>query len=126
MPPPETFERNADVVVWPKVGDTIAGEPELDEPVELEVRWERTKRDARRADGTIINLDASLVLDQEVAVGSIVWIGTLADWYGSGSAAMLSQRADLYRVETYEEVPDVKGREVRREAGLRKHRGTLQ
>jgi hypothetical protein len=95
------------------------GEPLVAGPVEIAVRFERRKREVRKADGTVIGLDATMMVDREVKVGSTVSLGTLDDWLGTGSAG---EESELYQVVTYGEVPDVRGLHLQRTAGLARFR----
>lgn len=118
MPAPESAYRMQKAVLWEKVGDDKAGEPLVSAGVELEVRWNSIYREVHDPLGNIIALLALVVVDQPVAIDSIMWKGELVDWVDNGSQVLL-------QVATYKETADLKGRDVRYTLGLSRFRGTL-
>ena len=109
-------------VLWPCSGRDNYGEPQVGSPVEILVRWITKRMEALDALGNTIALDAQAVVNQEIAVGSLMWLGTLASWQGTGSAV---QPSDLMQVKIYDEATDLKGRATRRTAGLMRFRDAL-
>lgn len=125
MPAPETAYLTQAAVLWPIEGYDAYGKPKVsDEAVELEVRWETRRTQARDALGNPIMLDAMAIVDRVIAVGSIMALGELEDWglVGTGNA---SETGELMEVVNYMEVPDIKGRFSYREVGLKRWRDTL-
>lgn len=136
MPPPETFHRHQTAVLWRKLGDNAQGEPILALPIELSptdgtgVRWES---------GNMINInptmgalmealkvEAVVVVDTDIVYGSQMWLGALADWYGTGSG--VAGDGEVMWVVKKISVPDIKNRVSRREVWLsrfQKGRGEL-
>jgi hypothetical protein len=124
MPPLEYTERHDDALLWPLTGRGNYGEPLIDagNPVELKVRWE-TRRDERvNREGTTIATVARLEVDREIAEGSLMRRGTLSEWRGTGSG---DTSADILTVAIYEEVPDLRDREIYRIVSLSEYKGTL-
>jgi hypothetical protein len=79
-------------VLWPAT--TVyddQGQPVRSTPVELAwpngCRWVPSTRQVMDAKGNLINLDATVVVLQDIPVNSLMWLGELADWYGTGSGA---------------------------------------
>lgn len=122
MPSMETAFRRQFAVLWPKDGYDGHGEPTVGEPVELRVRWNNKQRLAYDAQGNPVAVDAVVIVDQEIEVGSSMWEGQLADWYGTGSAG---DDSGVMEVVTYNETPDIKNRFKRRTVGLTFYKDTL-
>lgn len=131
MPHPETAYRTQKALLWPASGFDAYGQPKVGEPVELLVRWNAKRREATDPQGNSIMLDATVVVDREVAVGGTMWLaadqspgsGTaLSQWYGTGSGDVDDE---VMRVAIYSETPDLKGRVARRTVGLQRFRDTL-
>lgn len=115
MPAIETAYRRQKAVLWPWSGYDSYAEPLRGEPVEIDVRWLNKSREVPGPQGSPITVDATAVVDREIVVGSLMWLGELADWYGTGSAG---DDTALMEVVAYGEVPDLKGRDIRRTVGL--------
>lgn len=109
-----TRRRHQKAVLWAATGNypDWDGEPEVGAGAEIDVRWEWGKRDGLDARGNTITIEATVVVGQEIAVGSKMWLGKLAD-YTAGETV-------LY-VTNYREVPDTKGRKYRRVVSLSRH-----
>lgn len=88
------------------------GEDTAAAAIEIKVRWELGRTQSVDAGGTTIGIDVTVVVDREIKVGSTLWLGRLVDYPDSP--------ANLKVVVDYKEIPDVKGREVRRVVLLRK------
>lgn len=116
MPRPSQRHRHQTAVLWAKVGNDAAGEPLVSAPVELRVRWVQQRREAVDANGNTVALDASVTADRVIPVDSVMWLGELVDWTGSG---------ELHQVRTQGVVPDLKGRATAYTAGLARFRDTL-
>lgn len=118
MPPPETAHRHQTALYWALAGVDGYNQPKVSAPVELLVRWETGRREALDPEGNKIGVEALVVVDREVLIGSAMWLGTLAEWYtGTGSGG---QDDEVMQVVTYNQASDVKNRNVRREVGLNK------
>jgi hypothetical protein len=65
------------------------GQPALAAPVELTypngVRWLPSNAQVMDPKGNLIRLDATAVVLQDITEGSLMWLGCLQDWYGTGS-----------------------------------------
>lgn len=122
MPSPEIANRLQKALLWAKISDDAYGEPVVSAPVEIDVRWVTKRRQATGPDGTPIAIDATVIVNQEIAIGSIMWEGSMAEWVGTGSG-----EADkfLMQVMTYDETPDLKNRLRAREVSLQFFRGSL-
>lgn len=116
MPSLEFTHRYQTAVLWSVTGQPDAdGQPQVGAPVEIRVRWVARKRDILDAQGNTIALDAAAIVGQRIAVGSHLWLGTMDSWTGTGSDV---DDQEIHEVKVYEEVPDLKGRDVIRSVGL--------
>lgn len=120
MPSIETFHRHQKAVLWTRAGTTEFNEPAFSTPIELDVRWEWTQEESLDEAGSPIIVEAMVVVDREIQEGSLMWLGELEDWYGTGSAGDDDYRMRVLR---YNEVPDLKGRNYRRTVALVRFRG---
>ena len=122
MPPPEEAHRHQDALLWVKVGVDGYGQEIVSAPIELKVRWEFTRRDILDPDGNRVTVDAMVVTNRVISIGSTMWLGTLEEWQlGSGSGGLDDE---VMQVVVYMQSPDVKNRSTRREVGLSKYRDT--
>lgn len=110
-------------VLWPTTGGTAeSGEPLVGPPVEIRCRWIDRRSESLDPDGQPIALDATVIVDREIPIGSNMWKGKLKDWYGTGSAG---SGIGLMAVKTSGTTPDIKNRGIRRRVGLMKFRDSL-
>ncbi len=122
MPAMEQSGRYQAAVLWPKAGQDRYSEPLRGAAVELRVRWNTTRREVIDSAGNRISLDAEVVLDRLVTVGSLFWLGTLQEFNATGSA---DNGVEIMEVVSYEETFDDKGRASEKVAGLKRFRATL-
>ena len=107
-----TRRRHQKAVLWAATGYDEYSDIEVSAGVEIDVRWEWGKRDGLDAQGNTITIEATVVVDRKIAVGSKMWLGKLAA-YETGETV-------LYVV-NYDEIPDLKGRKYRRVVSLSRH-----
>lgn len=110
MPAIETSDCHQKAVLWAATGVDGYGNPIVSAAVEIDVRWEEERRESIDAFGNPIALDASVVVDREIAIDSILWLGELID--------LPDPPTDLKKVVSRSAVPDVKGRSFRRKVSL--------
>lgn len=122
MPPLELEQRNQDAVVWAFDSFDSHGQIRVTAPEEIRVRWEWTWNRVSDPKGNNVTIDAEIVADADYPVGSLLWLGTLDDWYGSGSGGANN---GLVEVVTFRRIPDDKGRNTRRSLMCRRFRNTL-
>ena len=124
MPAPERSELLQNAVLWTFLG-MVDGEPLLAPPVELTyptgLRFDTVRVDTKDSKGQKITLDGTAIVNQQIPVNSLLWIGTLADWYGSGSITVPD--SEVMQVVKYDETPDLKNREATKTIGLMRWRG---
>lgn len=131
MPTPERSDQLQDALYWEYQG-LIDGEVQLAPKVQLSppfgVRFNMTRHDGKDPKGQKIALDGSLVATTQLVMNSLVWPGTLDDWYGTGSGTGSGSGdfdAEVMQIVTVTLVPDIKNREVSRKYGLMRYRGTV-
>ncbi len=117
MPALEKLFRHQKAVLWEASGTDDYGEVTLDAAAEVTVRWTERQREGVDSQGNTIAIDASAVVDQQIAVGSIMWLGELVD--------LPAIPTNLKQVVNYGSVPDVKGREFWRTVLMIKYGNTL-
>ena len=115
MPPIERRDRFQLAALWPTNGVDNYGQPTFAGPTEIRVRWNDKRRESVDALGNVIAVDATAVVNEVIQPGSLMRLGPLEDWYGTGSN---DAESGLMSVVTYDETPDLKARNVRREVGL--------
>lgn len=124
MPPLEEMDRYQDALYWPTTGTDQYGQPVHDftagAVVCLKVRWVNKRRLSSDAQGSPITIDASVVSNRELTVGSLMWLGKLADTPGTSE----TPESDLMIVVGYDHAMDIKGRKTRREALLQRYKNT--
>ena len=135
MPPFEYDDLNQTAVLIPPImipassgGGSIPqtnpmGEILYDVPLQIPVRWVYVKRESKDAKGNTISIDAEVVAAVSVVVGSLMMLGTMESYVGTGSAG--GDAVEFMRVETRNWGMDLKGRIVRYEYGLTRFRGKL-
>lgn len=117
MPPIETAGRHQKAVLWRADGFDAYGNVLLLDAHEIDVRWEEGRKEAVSPDGSPVAIDAYVVVDREVPIGSVLWLGALAD--------LPSPPTNLKRVEFYLDVPDIKGRISHKTLALMKYSDDL-
>lgn len=122
MPQMEVSYLPQDAVLWPATGVDDDGEVTVGAPVEIRCRWVYKRMETLDRKGSTIALDALVVVDREVADNSLLWLGKLEDWYGTGSAGV---GVGLHQMVTYSGTPDLKGRVQRRTLGLKRYKDRL-
>jgi hypothetical protein len=121
MPPIELEARYEKAVLWEPPSSDIKqddyGASRITPPAEVRVQWVTDKRRIQDVFGTTVNVDAMAVVAQEVKVGSLMWLGELADWTGTGSGG---QDDEVMKVVSSSTQRDIKGRVTRRTVALQK------
>lgn len=117
MPTPEDSHRNQKAVLWEVSGVDDYGRRTVSAAEEVMVRWESSTPQPSNPRSNAVHADAIAVVGQAIAVDSIMWLGALDD--------VADPPVDLMVVVDYSEVPDVKGRKIRRVVQLRRYSDSL-
>ena len=112
MPALEVMDLNQRAVLWPRKGTDLNGQPTVDVALrrEIKVRWNAKSHEVLAADGSTIAADGLVVVKQDVAVGSILWLGALDDIPGTSYVP----QSGLMQVIRFNDTKDLKGRFTRR------------
>ena len=94
------------------------GEPKVSAAKEINCRWIERQSEAMDANGNAIRIDVSVIVAQEVPVGSVMWEGSLDDYPTPPSGGM-------YEVINTSRVSDLKGNHIRRTLGLARYSDEL-
>lgn len=120
MPSPEQVNRYQAATLWAADGTyTASGQPKRGTPVEIRVRWDDTRKEMLDKDGNTITVDASAVVDRDIPVHSLMRLGELAEWLGTGSSLA---DEELREVMMFNKVPDIRNRFAFREVGMMRWR----
>lgn len=119
MPAPEDTFRYQKAVLFAVTGYDRYNEPTTSDGVEILVRFNTVRRRVLDAKGKQIDLDGQAIVGQRITIGSLLFIGSLSDYVGTGSTL---QDNELMVVKTYNETPDVKGRLTEKTVGLMRYK----
>jgi hypothetical protein len=109
-------------LLWGATGNyDRKGNTKVSAAVELDVRWENRNQDILDPFGNTVSVDAVVVVNRDIAVGSIMWQGGTADVPGTSG---IPQAGFLY-VAMYEKIPDIKNQYSRRRVFLVRSTDTL-
>lgn len=114
------MDRLQAAVYWPFLGYDAYGRPVVGDPVSLNVRWKYTRQGiGSQAQPIIIN--ATVVVDREIAVGSQMWLAprsvpaALVQWQ---TVAISDARVEIMEVASYNYTPDLRNRHYRHVVNL--------
>ncbi len=123
MPAFETMDLTDEALLWAPAGiDPNFGETTVGSPVQIPCRWVPSKAKVEDDKGNTITLDAQVVVMQDIAPGSKMWLGNMTAWNSSGNGSISN---GLMEVKTTSKAKDIKGRFIRRTLGLMRYRDTL-
>lgn len=117
----DLFQR---AVLWPALGTDKYGGVTVDIAEEVDVRWKwgfTNMTDPKR--GTI-TVDATIRVDRDVAIDSLIWLGSLDDLSGA-AGPMLQTPSGLCQVKAIKVCPDIDNRSVGRTLGVIRYKGPL-
>lgn len=119
MPRPERSHRLEKSVLFTVTGQDRYGEPTFSDPVEIMVRFNTVRRRVLDANGKQVDLDGMAVVGQKIDIGSLMYIGSLSYYLGTGSNVLDNE---LMVVKTYNETSDVKNRLSTKTVGLMRYK----
>ena len=123
MPPLESTDLWQTAVLWSKVDYDEYGQPSLGDPVNISVRWVYEQSVVQDRQGNNISLDATVLVAQDIPLGSKMWLGNVTDWQqqtGTTSPIVTGDN-QIMEVKTISKVKDIKGRFIRRTVGLMRY-----
>lgn len=107
-------------VLWAFSAYEADGTPKVVTGVEIPVRWEFKTQDVIDSQGRTIRSDAFAMLDRDVVVHSLMWLGASADL-----PADLADITDVYEVFSFRKIPTIKGTHYQRTAILIRYKDSL-
>ncbi len=119
MPAMEQMDRHQDAAIFVRTGVDAFSESEHAAPVDHKVRWTWSRSFSTDANGNKIALDAKVVTAMAVPVGSLMYLGTVDAWYGTGSAG---NDTELCEVVTDHSGPSLCNKFYRYSYGLKRYR----
>jgi hypothetical protein len=121
MPAIESGARYQDAVYWKASGIDRYGRETVDEPIPIKLRFELTKTRAPDMRGNLTGYDAQAVVDREMPIGSLLWLGDIDSLPGTA----LVPETDVMVVASMVSIPDIKGRRFHLTAMLNRRGDTL-
>lgn len=118
----ETGYRRQKAVLWPLASRDEYNNVSVGSPVELMVRWTNIQEDVISPDNTVVRTTAMAVVDRDIPLGSIMWLGELINWTGTASN---DTDESVMEVVQMKKVPGLKGRKIRRTVSLTRYKGQL-
>ena len=118
--PLETQDLLQTAVLWPATATEYDNNGELKRgaSVSIKVRWPYVETDGRSPQGVSIGYDGTVIVDRDITVGSIMFLGTLSDYENASSPT-------VFVVTQFSKTPDVKNRQYRRKVLVQKHSAEL-
>jgi hypothetical protein len=126
MPAFETIDRNDDAVIWAALATgnpsdfDESGERKVSAGAAIKVRWSFVNREAVDPKGNTIAIDVDLIVNQDVTIGSVFWLGLL-----SALPSPVTDVTNLYQCVTFEKLDDLRGRVSKRSCGLVRYSNDL-
>lgn len=117
MPSEWRAARKQKAVYWAASNTDDYSAPLLAAPIELLVRWVESQQEGMDPQGNPVGNTITVVVDREIAIGSIMWLGAEADLPGSPT--------NLKQVIGRSRTPDVKGRSIYWDLALAKYSNSL-
>lgn len=132
MPGEESF-LNQYAVVWPAgapdaYGEVTRGEPVVygpDQTGRFRCGWKKKRRTSVGPQGTPVALDATMIVIDPVAEGSLVYLGHYDALVGTGLGDPVEEGTEVYRVDSCDADEDLKGRVRAYELKLVRFAGSL-
>lgn len=114
----ESMSRRQNATLWAAgTESTSTGRKKVLASVAIKVRWEDEEHDVLGAGGETIKAHTLVVVDRDIAIGSLMWLGKRANW----TAAV----GDLKEVVSFSKVPNIKGTRFRRVVSLIRYSNAL-
>lgn len=123
MPPLEYANQYDAVVYWPYLRVDGYGEVVVGAPEQRVVRYDDGSRDTKDPQGQRVTIDASVQTSADMALNSLLWLGTLWDWTQTGVGT--GNDTTIFKIITKNEQTDLKDRYISREYGMQRYKGKL-
>lgn len=119
MPAQELSHRLQPAVLWLRnsLRSDAYGQPIIIAPVDIMVRWNDTYNEIRTPLGATVTIEADLVVDRDIPVGSLLWKGRMVDLVN-----IQDPIPNIMQVYSFKGVPDVKARNTYRTCQLMRYK----
>ncbi len=118
----DLFQR---AVLWPILSVDGYGGPVISIPSEIPVRWKWGFTNMLNPKRETITVDATVRVDQEIVVDSLIWLGKLTDISNGTLGPDLQTPSGLCQVKAIKHTPDIDNRFQSRTLGVIRFRGPL-
>lgn len=125
MPPLERSDLCHDAVLWELVAIDNYGKRTVRPPIQIKVRWLGNRKQVLDPQGNTVEAIGLVIADRAIAPLSLLWHGTLCNWYGTGSDRTVESDIELVEVVTYNDTADIKGRFIRNECYIARYKNAL-
>ena len=123
MPPLERTDLLQRAVWFATNGVDSYGQWTYAAPQEIPCRWIQKRSIIQDHEGNNLMLDATVIVNQNVTNGDLMWLGSLDNWNDAIDNAGSGQTpSEVMQVKSYDWTPDIKARNQRRELGLMRYR----
>lgn len=119
MPSLEVEGLRQKAVLWPLAAYDKHGDQKVNSPVEIDARWESGLREQINDNDRPIAINATIMVDRDIAIGSLLWLGELDELPDSGSPT------GLVEVVNFDKIPDTKARKFQRTVTVKKWKQDL-
>lgn len=124
MPPLEEMDLDETALLFAWSGTGRNGRAQVtDDAVEMAVRWVETNGRLMNKDGTETSFDAEVACKVVARIGSVMWLGSLADVPGTSDPPVPT--SDLFQVVSVDRAKSIDVKHTRREYKLVRLAGTL-
>ena len=118
MPVIEVMNLFRKAVLWTKSGVNDYGVATVEiDPIEINSRWETAPTESGASDNEVQSSQSSVIVDRDIEVGSVIWLGTLAD--------LPAPESQLMQVMSFTKVPDIKCRKFHRSVMVKRFTDSL-
>lgn len=115
-----TRMRRQQAVYWALAGTDADGQPTWETPVQISVRWEDKAHEVGDKEGERQEPMGKVYVDRDVTIGGYLLKGPITSSLNSDPRA-----AGAYRIESFEQLPNLRATETLRTALLSFRKGTL-
>jgi hypothetical protein len=86
-------------------------------PIEINVRWLTKKDQTTNAKGIVIGTEGTVIVEQDIAIGSILWLGEIDD--------VATPPVNLFQTVSFDTTPDIRNFNTRRSVRVKRFGNTL-
>lgn len=113
------------VLLWSKLSDDQQGNPTVNAPVQIKVRWEDSEFQDNAIEGNPLSFQPQVFTDpcDGVKLGDILWQGILSDYKDLTGTEL--ENLDLYEVSRISRIKNIKGRVSLHSLTLTRYKGKV-